>query len=387
MSATDLVEALAEQHDAHLRWLRSRTRGRLAADEVEDVLQAAYARALAALSAPGPERPDFASAERATAWLRTIAFNGALDLLRHRRGRSGDGRTPRPPDIGLDDVGGEVLVAEVDVEAEAIRAVERESLRRVVVQAVSRIDERHRQILQLRYGRDLPPAAIMVLVGLDRRQWEGRHTRALKAFGRALARASLSSDCRDTRRLLKASPAGLLQRGGGASGDHIASCLGCSAFANAARFAMSALPLPLAIEAWRLDAVEVLAPVRSDRSTAVTRVAARPKSAADVATISPAGISSLAAAAGAMAAGGAAVLVALAMAGDPTPTRQPAGAEAAPPAGAEGRSGTRLASHLTPRQTLERAARETGRRRARSASRAGRPVRPESPDARSGDRR
>ena len=371
MSPTSLVEALAGHHEAHLRWLRGRTHGRLAPDEVEDALQAAYARALTALSAAEPERVHFPGPEQATAWLRTIALNVAHDVVRQRRGRSGDGRIPRPPHVSLDDAACARLVADVDVESEAVGAVVRESYRRAVVEAIARMDDRHRQILQLRYGRDLPPSTIMVLVGLDRRQWDGRHTRALKAFGRSLARVSVTRDCRRTRTLLKDSPASLLQRGRGEAGDHVASCLPCSAFANAARFAMSALPLPLAIEAWRLDAVEVLAPPAPRPSAAGSRGALEAEPPGDATVAVQAASPALAAAAGVMAAV-AAMFVSGLVVGAPL--------EAAPEAPETGPArsarlvthpGTRLAGHLTPRQALERAARESGRRRARSARRAG----------------
>ena len=364
MSATALVEALAEHHDAHLRWLRGRTQGRLASDEAEDVLQAAYARAMGALSAAEAERPRFDGEDQATAWLRTIALNLAHDVVRHRRGRSGPGRVPRPPHVGLNDAACARLVADVDVEGEALDAAERESERRAVVEAVARLDDRHRQVLQLRYGRDLPPAAIMVLVGLDRRQWEGRHTRALKAFGRALARVSLTSDCRHTRTLLKASPASVLERGSRDAADHIASCLACSAFAEAARFAMSALPLPLVIEAWRLDAAEVLASPSPPPPPAGARTAVEPAAGGDAAAVGHAATSALAAAAGTVATVGAMFLAGLAGSGPSEETRQGARAGSSRPTP---QSGTRLAAHLTPRQALERAARENGRRRAESS--------------------
>lgn len=370
MSPEALVEQLAEQHDAHLRWLRSRIHDRLAADEVEDVLQGAYARALTNLSAPRVGKPQFERPEQATAWLRTIALNIARDLVRERRGRSGAGRLPRPAPVGLDDFACAGLVADVDVEGEVLGAAQRESHRRAVFEAISRLDARHRQILQLRYGRDLPPATIMVLVGLDRRQWDGRHTRALKAFRRELARVTVTRECRQTRSLLKVSPAALLRDAGGAAGDHITSCLACAAFANAARFALSSLPLPLAIEAWRLDAVEVLARPTTDRLPAGGRGAVEPQSWVEAAAASPSPVVALSTAGGALATVAAVVLAGSAMGGWSQAGPEPPRAEASRAARATPAAGTRLAVHLTPRQTLERAARESGRRRARSVRRA-----------------
>ena len=362
MSARAVVEQLAREHDAHLRWLSARLQGRLACDEVEDVLQAAYARALTALSKPACERPRFERPDQATAWLRTIALNHARDVVRERHGRAGDRRVRRPAPVGLEDAACATLTADVDVEGEVIDALQRDAERRAVLEAVARLDDRHRQILQLRYGRDLPPAAIMVLVGLDRRQWDGRHTRALKAFSRALGRLGATRECRRTRSLLRDMPAALLGSARGPAAEHIGSCLSCAAFSRAVRHAMSTLPLPLAIEAWRFDAMEALAPWRAgDAEPAVAGTSRGPSVEA-----APGGVSAGLGAAKLVASICATALAGLAIAimpDRPSDARRPA-AGPAPPSSALGASRTRLASHLTPRQTLERAARETGRRRA-----------------------
>jgi RNA polymerase sigma factor (sigma-70 family) len=358
MSPAALVEQLAEQHQAHLRWLRARVPGPLAPDEAEDVLQGAYARALSALSAPAPERPHFARPAQATAWLRTIALNHARDVARERWGRESDTRKRRPVDARLDDGAWARLVDDVDVEAQVLHAVERDTRRRAVLEAIARLDDRHRQILQLRYGRDFSPAAIMVLAGLDRRQWEGRHSRALKAFGRALARGSLTPECRRTRSLLKASPAAFLEAGSGA-GEHVASCLACAAFADAARFAVATLPLPLAIEAWRLDAAEVLSPSSTSGSPAGVPPASPGVQAGAVAASTSASTGVVVTLGAVLVAG----LAAGALSHDPRPPVD-RGLETRAATAATARAGTRLAVHLTPRQALERAARDADSRRA-----------------------
>ena len=87
VSAHGRLQSLAADHAGHLRWLRARLSGQLADDEIEDVLQCAYARALTALSAPASRRPHFATPTQAASWLRRIALNHAHDVARASRGR------------------------------------------------------------------------------------------------------------------------------------------------------------------------------------------------------------------------------------------------------------------------------------------------------------
>lgn len=357
MSSRTLVEQLAGQHDAHLRWLRIRLQGRLASDEIEDVLQAAYARALTALSGPDTQRPVFSGAVQEVAWLRRIALNHAYDVLRERHGRTGEERTPRPAPGSVDDGACAQLIADVDVESEVVEAVQRDAQRPLVLAAIARLDDRHRQILQLRYGQGLPPAAVMVLVGLDRRQWEGRHTRALKAFGRALARLPISGECRRTRTLLRTAPAALLERADGVADDHVASCLSCAAFSSAARFAMAGLPLPLAIEPWRLDAADVFSAPSPNPACA--------RAPAEAITSGTGALGSIGSLCAVLAASGALALAALANGSPPGASPEQTAPAASRPAAIAGDGrGARLAAHLTPRQALERRAREMARRRA-----------------------
>lgn len=239
-----LIQQLAAEHAEHLRWLRARMRGRLPADDAEDVLQAAYANALRSLRGSNASRPpQFATPDKATAWFRTIAGNLAIDDERRQRGRSGQRRDPERPrpapgtELPLVDAG-------VDVEGDVLNAIERESHQPIIVRAIAALAPEHRQILQLRYGRDLEPAAIMLLENITRRQWDGRHDRALKAFARALARVQVNSECRRTRRLLRRSPAALLRPAAAApTRAHVETCLACGAFARSTHVRLARSPL------------------------------------------------------------------------------------------------------------------------------------------------
>lgn len=253
-----LIEQLARDHADHLRWLCRRTHGRLSPDEAEDILQAAYAKALRILDRPdGPAMPRFDTVDQARAWLRRIAVNLAVDDDRHRHGRGAARHAlPRRPSLASDR---ELprLDAGVDVEADALRGVERERQRVVIARALAALAPEHRQVLHLRYARSLDPAAIMLLENITRRQWDGRHTRALKAFAGALSRLHVSAECRQTRRLLRHSPATLLQRGrSGAAGAHIDGCVACGAFARSTHAALAGLPLPMAIDEWRYQLLD-----------------------------------------------------------------------------------------------------------------------------------
>lgn len=262
MTPEDLLRQLAEHHEQHLGWLRRRLGSAVAPEDVEDFLQGAYGRALAALREP-TGGPSFADMRRAEAWLRTIALNLALDSSRQRRGRPRDSGELRPHPTSLDaDELPPLPDGRVHVEDEVLESLERDARRQVIADAIDGLDARHRQILQLRYGRDLDPRAIMVLEGLNRRQWEGRHTRAVKAFGRELARLHISSECARTRRLLRRSPAELLGHGRAPASEHVATCVACGAFARSAQFALAVPPLPSAIAAWRYEDAERLVRAR-----------------------------------------------------------------------------------------------------------------------------
>ena len=363
MTPEDRLRQLAEHHELHLRWLRRRLGSAVAPEDVEDFLQGAYDRALTALrdraGAPSLDDP-----RRADAWLRTIALNLALDTIRQRRGRSRDhgDRRLQPLSLVAEDVPS-LADGRLHIEDEVLESLERDTRRQVIADAIGTLDAKHRQILQLRYGRGLDPQVIMVLEGLNRRQWDGRHTRAIKAFGRALARIHISSDCGRTRRLLRCSPGELLGHGHAPARDHVADCVACGAFARAAQFALATPPLPAAIAAWRYDAAERL--VRARRPDA-------PEPSGGHADWTPADLVrtagvKLAATITAAAIGVFAMVTvdrSLGTATDPEADTRASRRIAPDP-------GLALAAHETPAQALTRAAREMARARARAARTAG----------------
>ncbi len=358
MTPENLLRQLAEHHEQHLRWLSRRLGSTVSPHEIEDVLQGAYTRALAALRRP-QDTSSFEDLGRAGAWLRTIALHLALDIERQRRGRPGDGRERRLDPASLDAEGLPSLAdARVHLEDDVLESLERDARRLLIADAIGALDPKHQQILQLRYGRDLDPATIMVLEGLSRGQWEGRHTRAVNALGRALARLQVSSECGRTRRLLRRSPADLLGGSQGPASDHVATCVACGAFARSAQYALATLPLPLAIAAWRYDAAECL-----------VRPASRHGSDPGAGGPGPRQSGAARAAAGklaALATAGAMGVCALAAGERIGALASDAGAGSPPPMRATPETALSLAAHETPAQALARSAREMARRRAKA---------------------
>jgi RNA polymerase sigma factor (sigma-70 family) len=354
-----LIERLAADHQEHLVWLRRRMRGRLAPDEAEDMLQAAYAKALRALQASRVDGGlDFGSVEEAGAWLRTIAVNLAIDDDRRRHGRVGPARpdTMRPRLVAEHER--LAVDAGVDVEDHVVGVVAREADQRLVARALTTLAPEHRQILQLRYGWSLEPGAIMLLERISRRQWDGRHTRAVKALVRALARLHLTAECRQTRGLLRRSPAALLQRGGDGSAAraHVDACLACGAFARCTQAALAVAPLPLPIEEWRFEILEYFGrPVRPPSAPADGGGHAVGASG----TSGASAVAALALVAASLAAAGG--LIGLERAG-----RSSSDGSSNVDPGADVRRGgsTRWADHATGRQALERSLRGLSVRRA-----------------------
>lgn len=360
-----LIERLARDHHEHLLWLRRRLAGRLAADEVEDVLQAAYARALIALAGSGDSAPTFQSDDQARGWLRTIAANLATDLDRQRHGRRPGERAARPRRVAADVEDGALALRDVsvDVEHEVLETVERESQQPFVSRAIGTLKPEHQQILKLRYGDNLDPPAIMLLEGINRRQWEGRHTRALKAFTRALARLHVTTDCAQMRRHLRRDPATLLRAGTGRARDHVDSCLACGAFARSAQSALATMPLPLPIAAWRYEVLDYFDAGWGSGSGSRPATAQLTSGSSKAATV--AGKLAILAGSATLAIAGVVVVDGLTRTGD----TRPGAAESERPRrlGSANGDHTGWATHDTPRRALERSAREMARRRARAA--------------------
>lgn len=360
-----LIEQLARDHHEHLTWLQRRLAGRLAPDEIEDILQAAYAKALIALADSGETAPTFESDDHARAWLRTIAANLATDVDRQRHGRRPSERAARPRHVPLDAPGGPLALHDVlvDVEDDVLAAVERERLQPSVSRAIDALKPEHQQILKLRYGDDLEPPAIMLLEGINRRQWEGRHTRALKAFARALAKLHVSAECGQTRRLLRRDPATLLRPGTGRERDHVDSCVACAAFARSAQLTLATMPLPLPIEAWRYEILDYFDAGRAPGSR--TRQAVRQSTSGSSRAGTVAGKLAVLAGSAALVIAGLAAVDGLPRMGDHSP--RAAEQERSADLGSANDDATGWATHDTPRRALERSAREMARRRARAA--------------------
>ncbi len=362
-----LVERLARDHQDHLRWLQAHSRGRLAVEEAEDVLQAAYVKAIAALGDPGGTLPRFESHDKARAWLRQIANRIAIDQDRASNGRD-QNRGKRPQQVTLDTPEGPLPIPDerVDVETNVVNQLERDEQQPVILRALESLPEEHRQILKLRYADSLEPQAIMFLQNINRRQYEGRHTRALKAFANALAKLPFGSQCGQTRLLLKHHAEALLNpQAVSAARDHIDSCLVCRAFAKSSQSALAVLPLPIPLLMWKLDALQYFAGSPSSSSSTVTAGAPPVGGESSGSWFASAGktlaahkISVLAVSAVA-GVGGASFAVS---AGVDSPQKLVLGQTTS--TSADGSHGqTRWASSQTQREALERAAREAQKRR------------------------
>ncbi len=361
-----LIEHLARDHRENLRWMRARFRGRLADDEIEDALQAAYARALVSLSGRRGPVPQFESDEKARAWLRQIATRIAIDIDRERNGRH-NGHDRRPRQVQFDTaetLPAANLVGATDIGAEVIEDLERHRLQPVILRALESLPDEHRQILKLRYSDALSPQAIMYLQQLTRRQYEGRHTRAIKAFTRALSKLDMSWECGQTRLLLKHDVQALLNpRARTEARAHIESCLSCQAFVRSTNSALAVMPLPFALAAWKLDALPYLTSSPAEHADA-----AHPSPAQAGASSPPApGASAVVAHKLTVLAVTAAVGIGGVGAASSATTDPPLRPSA--PAGSlqhqtrDQGSGTRWASSETQRMALERAARRAQRRR------------------------
>lgn len=356
-----LIERLALDHRDHMKWLQSRFHGMVAVEDLEDVLQGAYARGFAALKAGGHDSPEFETYDKARAWLRKIATNLIADDDRHLHGRRPEERAARPYLIDLDTPNGPLPIRDhaVDIEADVLAKVEHDELQPVVLRALESLAEDHQQVLKLRYGDNLTPAAIQHLLSLTARQWDGRHTRALAAFAKALSKLNMTFDCGQARLHIKHNPQALLDATTvSVARDHVDSCLACQAFARSTRSALAVLPLPVPLLAWKLDTLQYFTRT-SDTTSAST-------------TPSTSVFASLKAAA----AHNAVVLTATALT---AVTGTAAGAVLLKDPVSSGPRSAKTAAtskpatwsqHSTPRQALERAARESARRRAQARARA-----------------
>lgn len=132
--------------------------------DAEDVTQDTF---LAALDRMATYRPDQALGP----WLRAIARNRAIDLVR-RRARAPEPQLPRPPE---------------SVEGLALAQVEAAGVR----QALGLLPVRDRALLVLRYWEDLPVDSIARAVGMSEGAARVALLRARRALGAILEEAGI----------------------------------------------------------------------------------------------------------------------------------------------------------------------------------------------------
>src|SRR4051794_1480284 len=241
------LSRLAADNDRHLRWLQLKFGASLSDEDLADILQEAHEDAIAALHGDHP--PTFPDWARAVAWFRRVCANTAIDAIRRRDGRRASERTTRPALVSLDRLGETTrepdgaLVIEDPLDALASASLSDE-MHCAIVEALRRLEDRDARLLQWRYADDMEPEAIMRLEGLSRyKQYEGRHTRAVKALGRAVAGLTLHVSCREARAIIRRQPGALLDPTGGRVQAHLETCLPCRAFRLQLRGALAAIPL------------------------------------------------------------------------------------------------------------------------------------------------
>src|SRR4051794_17244077 len=241
------LSRLAADNDRHLRWLQLKFGASLSDEDLADILQEAHEDAIAALH--GDRRPTFPDWARAVAWFRRVCANTAIDEIRRRDGRRASQRTTRPTLVSFDAVAETTrepdgaLVIEDPLDALA-RASLSDDMHNAIVEALRRLDDRDARLLQWRYADELEPEAIMRLEGLSRyKQYEGRHTRAVKALGRTVAGLKLHVACGEARAIMRRQPDALLHPTEGRVQAHLETCLACRAFRLQLRGALAAIPL------------------------------------------------------------------------------------------------------------------------------------------------
>ena len=238
---------LAADNEQHLRWLQFKFGASLSDEDLADILQEAHEEAIAALHGDRP--PTFPDWARAVAWFRRVCANTAIDAIRRRDGRRASERTTRPTLVRWTGSrrprGNRTARWSSTTRLTRWRAASlSDEMHRAIVEALRRLDDRDARLLQWRYADELEPEAIMRLEGLSRyKQYEGRHTRAVKALGRAVAGLTLHVTCREARAIMRRQPDALLQPTGGRVQAHLETCVACRAFRLQLRGALAAIPL------------------------------------------------------------------------------------------------------------------------------------------------
>jgi RNA polymerase sigma factor (sigma-70 family) len=269
---------LARDNPQHLRWLHRQVSDAFVPEDLADILQDAHVDATVALHSSNP--PAFSDWSRAVAWFRRICFTTAIDVMRRRDGRRPSERAARPKLVSLEGLledpnrpEAALAIADEALETMGVDTGAHE-VRLAIREAVRRLPDADVRILCWRYRENLEPEEIQRLEGLTDRQYERRHTSAVKALGRALARLELHLACRQTRGLLRRRPQALLDASAGAARIHVEDCPACRAFRLHIRGGLAAIPLsPAAIGAKLLLAQAPSAPTASASAAATPHTA------------------------------------------------------------------------------------------------------------------
>ncbi len=343
-----LIDQLARCHDDHVRWLTNEMAGQIEAAEVGEILGEAYERALSALvGAPAGAQAEI-DEHKALAWFRSVALNVAAERV-NAGSRPGRGRG--------------VATATPHRVRSAAPPAASDGVEQAVGAALSTLKREQRQVLKLCYGDKLSVSAITFLEGLNRSQWSSRHGRAIKSFTKALTDDSSALKCRDGESLIKRDDDWL--DGDSGFSRHRKQCAACGGFDASLRKSLAAMPLPIAIAAWKFDALAYFAPaqepaaagpVPSPDATATHFAATSVKAAL-------ASKAALFALTGVLATAGIGTGVAT-LGGNPMPEPTRAGEQQVKKRPATSK-GTKLADHGTARMTPVQAARRRAQARAR----------------------
>lgn len=245
-SPDTILARLAGAHAEHLAWLRHEFGSAFADEDLADILQEAYERATKSLNGGRP--PAFSDDAHEVAWFRRVCNNTAVDAKRRRDGRRESERATRPTLVPLDPLAADdehvgAALAALDEELETVGEDVVDPVATAIGEALRGLPEKHARILYWRYEDGLAAESIMRLEGLTTKQYEGRHTRAVKALGRALAALELGVGCGQARLIMRHHPEALLDAAGGATRIHVEECPACRAFRFKLRGALAVMPV------------------------------------------------------------------------------------------------------------------------------------------------
>jgi RNA polymerase sigma factor (sigma-70 family) len=246
-STASILARLALGNGRHLLVLRHDFEGAFGDEDLADILQEAYERATKSLNGDRP--PEFADWQQVEAWFRRVCRHTAIDAKRRRDGRRESEQAARPTLVPLDplaehDEDVQLAVGTLDEELESVGEAAVDEATAAVLEALKQLPDKHARVLCWRYQDKLGPEAIMRLEGLtSMKQYEGRHRRAIKALGRALAKLELGIGCGQARVIMRHHPEALLDDAAGGIRIHVEDCVACRAFRFQVRGALAVMPL------------------------------------------------------------------------------------------------------------------------------------------------